>query len=429
MFGKKQTGVVSVLGTLLLALLGISSAHGSGFAIYTQDAQSLGQAAATIAHTEDPSAIFFNPALINKLDRTQTMLGTTVIFPTREFKSDLTGNTFKADSGAFFPSTFYVTHKFNDTVSAGLGVFNPFGLSTKWPDTWEGRFIATNSDLKTYNINPVASLQVAPWLSLAGGADFLFLDAKLEKKISFAPFGLPEGAQKFEGDGTGVGFNLGALIEPCRDVAIGASYRSKIRVNVDGHANFSLPPIASPVLSPLFPNTDGSTSIKLPQQAHFGIYYKGLYPFTFELAARWEGWSSFKRLEISLDQPVAGSNVFVTERDWKDTWSGSIGLKYQVTEAVALLAGYLYQGTPVPNATFDPSIPDAKGQLFTIGTDIKYKSARFGLAYGYQLMQNRNKNNAVDDNPDDGIINPATAANGKYKSHLHMVALNFTYTF
>lgn len=111
--------------------LNISVTYGSGFAIYTQSSLSLGQSAATIAHTEDASAIFFNPALINKLEGTQIQIGTTLMFPNRKFTSDYSGKTYKEETDLHFPSTFYMTHKFNEKVSFGLGVFSPFGLGTK----------------------------------------------------------------------------------------------------------------------------------------------------------------------------------------------------------------------------------------------------------------------------------------------------------
>src|SRR4030042_3607620 len=87
-------GILVILAATFV-LYSIPKAYGSGFAIYTQGASSLGQGAATIAHTDDPSAIFFNPALINKLEGTQIQLGTTVIFPSRKFESDITGETFR----------------------------------------------------------------------------------------------------------------------------------------------------------------------------------------------------------------------------------------------------------------------------------------------------------------------------------------------
>jgi long-chain fatty acid transport protein len=429
MFSMRIVG--SLLSCLLTAcvFLGTPPAFGSGFAIYTQGAASLGQSAATIAHGEDPSVIFFNPALMTKFDGTQVEAGTTLLIPLRDFKSKLTGSTTSAEKDVFFPSTFFVTHRFTDKISLGIGVFNPFGLATQWPDNWEGRFIATKSELTTYDINPVISWQVTPWLSIGGGPDFLILDTTLEKRLNFTSFGLADGGQRFKGDGHGVGWSLGVLAEPHPDWAIGASYRSMIRVNIDGDASFTLPNGAPPFFSLLFPNTDGSAELNLPQRVHFGVCYKGFYPLTIEAAARWEGWSSFDQLIIQLDRPVAGSNVSINNRNWSDVWTGSIGAKYQVNDHFALVAGYLYQGNPVPDSTFDPSIPDANAHLFTIGTDIKYGALRGGISYGFQKMVSRTKNNTVDDNPNDGIFNPATAANGEYNTDIHLIGLTLSYMF
>ncbi len=427
----KQKGLTALIFVLFI-FCSIPNAYGSGFAIYTQGASTLGQGAATIAHTDDPSAIFWNPALINKLQGTQIQLGTTLVFPSRKFESDFSGYTFKTESDVFYPSTIFITHKFNDKITAGLGAFNPFGLGTKWPDDWEGRYIATNSEMRTYNINPVVSFQITPNISLAGGVDFLFLDATLEKKINQSailsyymggPVSAPDIGQKFKGDGNGIGYNFGIILEPHKDISIGASYRSEIKVDIDGRATHDN---VNSFLSAAFPNTDGSTDITLPAQAHIGICYKGLNPLTFEVAVRWEGWSSYDRLKITLEKPVLGTKTSDTPKDWEDTYSVSLGAEYQLNNSIALLAGYLYGGNPIPDTTFEPAIPDANTHLFTIGTTIKQKKFKVDLAYGYQILQGREKNNSVTD-PVSGLT--AFSANGEYKSHLHLVSVSLTYTF
>ena len=54
----------------LLIFFPVHEVHSSGFAIYTQGADSLGQGNSVTAHLQSPSAIFINPALINKLEGT-----------------------------------------------------------------------------------------------------------------------------------------------------------------------------------------------------------------------------------------------------------------------------------------------------------------------------------------------------------------------
>lgn len=97
---------------------------------------------------------------------------------------------------------------------------------------------------------------------------------------------------------------------------------------------------------------------------------------------------------------------------------------YQLNDTVALLAGYLYSGNPVPAKTFDPVVPDATIHLFTAGTTIKYKNIRTAIAYGYQLFDARNKHNTVAD-----PLNPANSANGTYDTDIHMLGISVTYMF
>lgn len=429
---KKLWKYLAALVFAFLPFCTISNAFGSGFAIFTQGASALGQADAVIAHANDPSAIFFNPALINKLEGTQIEAGTTLLFPSQDFESDATGDTFSTKDDLFFPSTIFLTHKFNDKISAGLGIFSPFGLGTDWGDDWEGRYIATDSEMQTFNINPVVSYQIVPNVAFAAGVNFLILDTTLEKNINMSAFGLPlpDAGQKFDGNGDGVGFNFGVQYDITNDISFGASYRSEIDVNInDGNATFDLPAGTPPTIGALFPNTDGNANISLPQQVHAGICYKGFNNLTLETGLRWEDWSSFRELKINLDQPVGGSNESITEKNWQDVYAVNLGAKYRLNETVTLLAGYLYSGNPVPDDTFDPIVPDANIHLFTIGTSIKYKNMNIDLAYGYQRLEGTKKDNSLDDNPSDGIVNAATSANGEYDTDLHMFGISITYKF
>ena len=107
----------------------------------------------------------------------------------------------------------------------------------------------------------------------------------------------------------------------------------------------------------------------------------------------------------------------------------NLGAKYRLNETIALLAGYLYSGNPVPDDTFDPIVPDANTHLFTIGTSIKYKNMNIDLAYGYQRLEGTSKNNTIDDSPSDGFVNAATSANGEYDTDIHMFGISLTYKF
>jgi len=396
-----------VLFIIVVALMSLPSlSFGSGFGIFTQGASALGQGSAVVAHHDSPEAIFYNPALINGLPGTQVEIGTTLIFADREYKSASTGKTAETEDDVFYPSTFYITHAFSDKVSVGLGVFNPFGLATTWPSDWEGRYIATKSELTTFNINPVVSWRVLPKLSLAAGLDFILLDSTLESKNK--DFNVN---QKFEGSGNGLGFNLGFLLNVTDSLSIGASYRSRVKVEVNGDLSMSILP----------EDISGETTITLPQQVFAGIAYKPTNKLILELGLRWEDWSSFDELKIER----SGQTLALSPRDWRSTFAFNVGGKYRVNDRYAITAGYLYGKNPVPDSTFDPSIPDSDVHLFCLGGEAQYGNFGLALSYAYQLQDDRTKST----NRSGADLDPPFNANGEYDSDIHLLALSLSYKF
>jgi len=412
----------SCIGALIVLQSPLPAA-GSGFGIFTQGASALGQADAVVAHNNGPSAIFFNPALLNDLAGTRIEIGTTLLFPSRDFKSAATGGAASTEDTLYYPSSLYISHTFNDKISAGLGVYNPFGLGTEWNGTWEGRYIATKSTIETYNINPVVSYQVTPALSFAAGLDVIFLDATLEKKILLNPnpFGitLPDANQKFKGNGTGVGYNLGLAYKAGHGISLGASYRSEVEIDVKGDVSFGLP---SPLLAGVLPNTGGKTTITLPRQVLAGVAYQPSDRLTIETGFRWEDWRSFKELRIELNQPVGGQSTITDAKNWHDTFAVNVGGRYHLNDTFTLLAGYLYGWNPVPDSTLDPAIPDADTHLFCVGGEAKLDKLMIAVSYAYQLQQERSKHNEV------GLIEGGTA-NGIYNADIHLLGLSVSYRF
>jgi long-chain fatty acid transport protein len=415
---KRWLPAVTILG--ILAVLGTAStAYCSGFGIFTQGASALGQADAVVAHNDGPSAIFFNPALLNRLPGTQAEIGTTLLFPSRDFSSSTDGATASTEDSLYYPSTFYLSHTFNDKISAGLGVFNPFGLGTEWSGTWDGRYIATKSKIETFDINPVVSYQITPDLSFAAGLDVILLDATLEKKVNLSPLGLPDANQKFKGDGTGVGYNLGIAYNAGHGLSLGASYRSEVQIDVKGDVSFDLP---SPLLAGTLPNSGGKTTITLPRQLLAGVAYQANERVTVETGFRWEDWRSFRELKVELNQPVNGQSTITEPKNWHDTFAVNLGGKYRLNDTFTVLAGYLYGWNAVPDDTFEPSVPDANTHLFCLGADMVFNNIKLAVSYAYQLQEERSKDNTVG-------ATAGGAANGTYNADIHLLGLSATYRF
>ncbi len=415
-------GLCSLLLAGLLWLSAASPANASGFGIFTQGAAALGLADAVVAQGDDASAVFFNPAQLNRLSGSRIKLGTTLIFPQRDYTNSVSGQSAGSQDDFYTPSSLFISHPIDERLAAGFGIFNPFGLGTEWSESWEGRYLATKSEIQTFNFNPSLSWQVHPRLSLAAGVSYLILDADLQRMINPALFGLPllpDPRQQFTGDGDGWGYNLGLLWSLSDRIALGLAYRSEINVAIDGRVRFDLP---TPALAALLPNANGRANLRLPQQLFAGLQLQLTEQLSSEIGLRWEGWSSFQTLRIDLDRPVAGSTFINEPKDWQDTYAFNLGLAYRLNDRIRLLGGYLYGESPVPDSTFDPAIPDSDTHLFTLGTSLAFAAWRLDLGYGLQLQDERRKNNSV------GAIS-GSPANGEYEALLHLLAIDLSYKF
>ncbi len=163
----KKFCVVSLLSLLIIGAAPFS--RGSGFLIYEHGAAAQAMGGAFVALANDPSAIFHNPAGLAWLDGTQLSLGSTFILPTGSVTlpnwpyPPYNGVPIKQSEQTFIIPNFYLTHKFSNLVTAGIGVFFPYGLGTEWPNpsTFPLRYIGTKADMQTYFINPTVSFKLS----------------------------------------------------------------------------------------------------------------------------------------------------------------------------------------------------------------------------------------------------------------------------
>lgn len=410
-------GLISV-GLMLVITSSLS--YASGFALYTSGAAELAQCDSVIAHTEGPASNFYNPALLPELAGNYVEVGVIPLKTSTDFKSDTTGKKDSMESNIWFPCTLFLAHKINKSFSAGFGVNNTFGLGTEWPDDWEGKYIATKSELETFNINANLAWKASDKLTLACGINILLGDATFEQKIEallLIPF-LPDGDSKMEANGEGYGYNLGILYKISEDVAFGMSYRSEIKLELEGDIKWRQAGMS-------IVDTGLKADIDLPSQLFAGVSFKPSGSITLEIGGKWEGWSSYKHLKPKADQPIFfGSNILIIPKDWKDVYGINIGIKYNVDPTLAISAGYLHEGNPIPSDTFEPAIPASDRDDYCIGIQKTLGKVRVALSYLYDKYESRDKNNDVV-----GYSVSGVTANGKYEQDIHMVGLSVSYVF
>ena len=398
--------------TIIVGFIYSSVTFAGGFLIYDRDAAATAMANAYTAQADRPSAIFFNPAGINQLEGTQVSAAGVIVIPSTTYRDPSTGHKTDMEHHTFVLPNFFITHKINDKFAAGFGLFCPFGLTTDWPDNWEGRYISTFAELKTYFLNPVISWQVHPKLSLAAGFNYVYSELKLKKAMDFSIFGQPDGKTNISGDGHGYGFNMGLLYHITEHIDLGISYRSRVNMEYDGDAQFNNIP---GFLGTMFQNGDVSVDITLPSILALGLAVTPFEKWTFEFDFYWVDWSVYKELSADFENPNTPDET--VPRDWHDTYSFAIGAKYQLSKSIVLRGGYMFDTEAVPEKTLDPVLPDSNSHLVSFGVGYQHEGFSFDVGYRAIFFEDRSTHNNIQ------------GFNGEYESFYHIIAINLQYVF
>jgi len=432
---------------LALALGPAGEAGASGYAIKEQSGRQLGSAfAGAGSSAQDPSVLFFNPAGIARLPGYRVSGVFSAVFARTEFDNDDSslegiapvpvpipgGNGGDAGKTALVPALYATAQTPVDFLHLGLGVNAPFGLSTEYEDDWVGRYSALDSRLTTYNFNPVAAVQVTPWLSLGAGAQFQHADAKLTRALDFgtilAGLGVP-GAVPFGADGEielkaddwGYGYTVGALLEPREGTRLGVSYRSYINEHLDGTAKFDgVPPPLAAV--PQFTDQDATARVSTPDSVEISLHQDLGTRWAVMADAQWTNWSRFQVLRVDFKDDGAPSNV-VSEQ-WHDTWFYSIGAQYAPLRPLTLRGGFAYDETPVSDDHRTAPLPDQDRFWITAGASYQWNRL-IGLNVGYAHIFVREAE--IDE---ETLIGPLTyRTHGDYEAAIDIASLQLDLRF
>ncbi len=389
---------------LIAALPGTVSA--AGFAIKEQSITSLGRAfAGSAAVAEDASTIFFNPAGLTYLDRSELDLGLNYIKPQSEFRdegSTINGNPLTGGDGgdagndAFVPN-FYLSHPVNDKVTLGFGVSAPFGLVTEYKDDWVGRYLAVKSEMLTLNFNPTLAIQATEKLSLGFGVSAQYIDVKLTK-VAQVP---ADAGVELEGDDWGYGYNLGLIYQFTDQTRVGLSYRSKISHTLEGDGT----------LDALGVKEDISADLDLPETVSLAIHHQLNDKWAIMADATWTRWSRFEELVIESD------GILSTDKpeNWDNSMRYGIGLSYQYNDKWQFRTGVAYDETPIPSSGFRTArIPGNDRKWVAFGASYQYSdNIVIDAAYAHLFM-------------DDPRINESESIynlRGKYDASVDIVGL------
>jgi len=422
----------AILCCLVLTGL-VPLSYGSGFLIYEHGASAMAMAGAFVALANNPSAIFHNPAGIAFLNGTQIYTGTTLITSKGSLSlpnwPDPTYKSVNQKSQWFYPSTFYISHRFGEKMAAGFGFFSPYGLGTKWPKDYPLRYISYQDDMKTFFFNPAIAFKLSENFSLGFGASYIYstISFDLVELVNLKPLNPFLGAYdvpiNLKANGDAWGFNAGALYKG-ENFSFGLNWRSGFKIKFEGDLTLDTANIPA-VVRPLFP-TEGTaaTSFDFPHILGAGLAFNLTPKVLLSTDIHYVLWSSYDKYVVEVGVP-GFANKEVTE-DWKDSFIFRGGLEYKVNENFALRAGLLHDQSPQPVESMDPVLPDAKRWAFTGGFGYKKGYFVLDLAYQLELFSDRtspNRNIYY-------LLSPKVSlVEGTYSITAHLIGISLGFVF
>src|SRR5260370_39292122 len=130
---------------------------------------------------------------MSMLERPEVVFASAAVVPSTSFSNggsrDAVGNPINGsvhtNPKPFSPPSLFASTPITDRLRIGLGIFIPFGQSTKYGDDWVGRYQLQTISLKTVDIDPAIAYRLADWISVGGGLDMQYAHLVRKKAIDF----------------------------------------------------------------------------------------------------------------------------------------------------------------------------------------------------------------------------------------------------
>lgn len=419
---------------LLLAgvtLGALEPASAAGFSLPELSVAGVGTSNAMVANPDDTGAFPYNPAAMGFHEGSSLSVGALLIGPSFNVKT-ATGSHDSHGADWVAGPMIQAALDLENEWRLGFSVTAPFGLETRWRDGTLPAVSGTRtlpvpaplepevplghptaSELEILDFSPTATYRVNDQLSLSGGLDVYW--AKSAK--------LGSTAATVTGDGTGVGFNLGALYRK-GPWSFGAAYRSASTLGLDGDY---LPHSRTLVaLGRLAPAQSAELDVDLPWRLQLGVRYV----FNDRLAAEFDitrtGWSEFNDIEIKGKR--TGEVVFSDTNNWDDSNAYRIGATYWLSPKTQLRLGYSYDETGQGDDHFSIRVPDNDRHLFSIGlAQTLGQGYSLEAAYMYVKAEDRDYRSSTPYTGSD--LNGTDALDGDYSMDAHLVGLAIVKAF
>ena len=389
---------MTVLGGIWLGGL-TTPAWSLGLRIADQDPFATARGNAFAATADNPSAIYYNPAGLTQLEGHHVRFGAYTIALDSQFTSP-GGARFDTKSRVDFAPQFYYAYGMKEQPLAfGLGLYAPYGLALEWPKN--APFGLLYGKMTHLSLNPVVAWQPHPTLSVGAGLTLNYCDTEIRQEAVRNLAGGANGVNRFKGQDTDAGYNLGLLWQPLKRHSVGVNYRSPTSMNLSGTGTVSGTVLADGT-------GPANTRLPFPRHVVLGYSFRPTPDWNFEFNADWTEWS---RLTTVQFHQFSGTTA--VPFNWRSSWFYELGVTRRFADGWRASGGYIFSENSVPDANFSPLVPDSDRHIFSLGLGRTQGRVSWDVAYQLAWGPSRGVSGNALAVPVP-VAPPPASANGRY---------------
>ncbi len=392
---KKSVVISACLASALMA---------SGYKIPEVSTNGVALGAANIAHGHGADSAYYNPANMVFMDDAQQLEADLIYIGLQKVHyegsvSNGTPSSFDSKSEDFFiPALHYVSPKLGENnVRVGLSVNVPGGLTKRWVDSPAQQY-AQEFTLEIVEINPTMAIPLGEHLAIAFGLRVVDTSGVVQSS------GLV--SRDMTGESIDLGYNLALAYKPTPQLEIGATYRSKVNLTVDGNAKLY-------GVTQLQYDGGVSVSVPLPATASLAVAYTFDTSTTVEVVYERDMWSAYQELDFNYVGNVGNLAPYFDApipKNWKDTTVYRIGITQEL-EQWTLMAGCVIDESPIPQSSLSFELPGSDTLSFSLGARYQYNEhINVGISALYSMHDARDvQNDTLDGKFSEGDVTIVSA--------------------
>ncbi len=388
MFGSK---IIRKSGTAkkvaLISLVTACSLYGGGYKIPEVSTNGVALSAANVAHSHGADAAYYNPANMVFMEDGSSMEADLIYIgldPVRfqgKVAGDSTNYDISAESETFFiPSLNFVSKKLGNNARVGLSVVVPGGLSKRWSEA-PAKNKAEEFTLEVVEVNPTVAFEVSPKVAFAVGFRIVHTSGIVKSSAAVS--------RDMTGDTTDFGYNFALSYKPNKNFDVGVTYRSQVNLTVKGDAKLYSP-------AGLAYDGGATVTVPLPAALNLAVAYTLPSKTTVELVYERNFWSAYETLDFNYAGNIGNLKPYFDDpiaKDWNDVNAYRLGITQEMDE-LTLMAGAVYDESPVPEETMGFELPDSNSLSLSLG--VRYQineKVNIGASALYSMRETRSENN------------------------------------